>query len=137
MKTATLIQGTVKYKAGEPRQTSTGRMRINIVVTPSSGSEDIKVWGNPGDAIAYLQKGQPVTLAHDGKGYTLISTDLATSNGNGHHSEDPAPEPPTTEPGSDLEEMRDIVQFFLAAFPVLPHSEIISLAQSIFKYRRG
>lgn len=135
MKTATLIHGTVKYKAGEPRQTSTGRMRINIVVTPSSGGEDIKVWGNPGDAIAYLQKGQPVTLAHDGKGYTLISTDLGTSNGNGHHSPEPAQD--IEEPASDLEEMREIVQYFLASFPAMPHSEIVNLAQSVFKYRRG
>jgi hypothetical protein len=129
MKTATLIQGTVKYKAGEPRQVSTGRMRINIVVTPNDNGEDIKVWGNPGDAIAYLQKGQPVTLAFDGKQYTLISTgDEPNSN---HPDLEPAPS------GSDLEEMRDIVQFFLTSFPVLPHSEIVNLAQSVFKYRRG
>lgn len=94
MKTATLIYGKVKYKAGKPKDYGNGE-RINIVVTPDSGGDDIKVWGNPGDAIAYLSKGDSVTLAHDGKSYTLLAVPDQATNGNGSPSSPHPTHPPT------------------------------------------
>ncbi len=138
MKTATLIKATVKYKAGQPRMTSTGNMRINIVASLENG-EEVKLWGNPDDAIAYLDKGEVIALTQDSRGnYTLIATQ-DRPNDNGHQqslAEAPAPTATTVE-NDDLEEMAEIVQFFLARFPVLPHSEIVNLSQSVFKYRKG
>jgi hypothetical protein len=72
MQTATLITGKVKYAASNPKDFGHGE-RINIVISPITGGEDIKVWGNPDDAIASLTKGQQVTLISDGKGYKLVA----------------------------------------------------------------
>jgi hypothetical protein len=72
MKTATLLKGTVKFKAGKPLTFEHGD-RINIVVTLSNG-EDVKIWGNPGDPIATLAKGAAIQLLHDGEHYTLLQT---------------------------------------------------------------
>jgi hypothetical protein len=48
-KTLNIIQGVVKYAAGPARETKNGP-RINVVITLPSG-EDIKLWGDPGDAV--------------------------------------------------------------------------------------
>ncbi len=47
--------------------------RVNVVITPVTGGDDIKVWGRPTDAIAQLTKGQQVTLLSDGKTYKLVA----------------------------------------------------------------
>jgi hypothetical protein len=72
MTTAILIAGKVKYAARSPKDFGHGE-HINIVITPLTGSKDIKVWGNPDDAIASLTKGQQVTLLFDGRTYKLIA----------------------------------------------------------------
>lgn len=137
MKTATLIQGKVKYQAGPPRLTRDGRERINVVVSPSSGAEDLKIWGNPGDPIAYLTKGDAVTLAYDGNSYTLIS-DQAT----------PAPEPepppaqaPTQAPAprnpqsSDVKEWVAIFEELRAALPHATEQTWRGAASTLFIQR--
>jgi hypothetical protein len=80
MTTTSLTTGKVKYAAGTPRDYGHGD-RINVVVTPTNGGEDIKVWGRPGDAIAQLKKGESVTLSHDGKGYKLVLMNAPALNG--------------------------------------------------------
>ena len=77
MTTATLIAGKVKYAASTPKDFGHGE-RINIVISPITGGDDIKVWGSPNDAIATLTKGQQVTLMHDGKTYKLVETSQPT-----------------------------------------------------------
>lgn len=72
MTTATLIAGKVRYAASTPKDFGHGE-RINVVISPLTGGEDIKVWGSPNDAIAQLTKGQQVTLLFDGKGYKLVA----------------------------------------------------------------
>ncbi|WP_019499158.1 hypothetical protein [Pseudanabaena sp. PCC 6802] len=72
MSSATLIAGKVKYTASTPKDYGHGE-RINVVVTPIDGGDDIKVWGKPDDAIASLTKGQQVTLLYDGKSYKLVA----------------------------------------------------------------
>ena len=63
----TLTYGRVKYIPGEPRQTSHG-LRINAVITLAS-SEEVKLWGDPGDPmLTALKKGQQVALAQNAKG---------------------------------------------------------------------
>jgi hypothetical protein len=71
MTTTSLTTGKVKYTAGTPRDYGHGD-RINVVITPTNGGEDIKVWGRPGEAIAQLKKGESVTLSYDGKNYKLV-----------------------------------------------------------------
>ncbi len=61
----TIIPATVKYAAGQPRDTQYGP-RINVVCTPAEG-DDIKLWGNPDDAISHLKKGQSVQILHEFK----------------------------------------------------------------------
>ena len=69
--TATLVQATVKYTAGQPKDYGNGP-RINAVVT-LAGGEDVKVWGNADDpALLALRKKQAIQLLHDGKGYKLV-----------------------------------------------------------------
>ena len=83
MATATLISGKVKYAAGQPRQTQYGE-RINVVIARLDGGDDIKLWGNPRDAIAHLRKGETVQVMHDGKTYKLLATTpTQETNGNG------------------------------------------------------
>jgi hypothetical protein len=72
MTTATLIAGKVKYAASTPKDFGHGE-RVNVVITPITGGEDIKVWGRPTDAIAQLTKGQQVTLLFDGKSHKLVA----------------------------------------------------------------
>ncbi|MBW4474748.1 MAG: hypothetical protein KME45_30870 [Stenomitos rutilans HA7619-LM2] len=95
MATATLISGKVKYAAGHPKQTQYGE-RINVVISRLDGGEDIKLWGNPGDAIAHLRKGEDVSLLHDGKGYKLVATAPTQPNGNGKAPPSAKPSTPET-----------------------------------------
>lgn len=76
MTTATIVTATVKYGAGQPRETQYG-MRINALMVLPDGTEQ-RLWGNPGDvAIASLKKGQTVQLLHDSKGYKLLENQPA------------------------------------------------------------
>jgi hypothetical protein len=79
MGTTSLVQGKVKYAPGKPKQTQYGE-RINAVITLADGQE-VKLWGNPDDAITQLRKGESVTLSHDGKSYKFVGKSLqATEN---------------------------------------------------------
>jgi hypothetical protein len=78
MATLQLVKGMVKFPAREPRDYGYGE-RINVVVTLSDG-EEVKIWGKPGDPIGELSKGQPVTLAYDGKAYKLADTSPSPSS---------------------------------------------------------
>ena len=74
MATATLTQGTVKFRAGDPREYN-GRWRVNVVVTLNSG-EDVRVWGDAEGAESQLKKGQHVQLlqgvGRNGPTYSLV-----------------------------------------------------------------
>jgi hypothetical protein len=72
MATLQLVKGMVKFPAQQPRNYGYGE-RINVVVSLSDG-EEIRLWGKPGDPIGELSKGQPVTLAYDGKSYKLADS---------------------------------------------------------------
>jgi hypothetical protein len=72
MATVQLVKGMVKFPAREPRDYGYGE-RINVVVSLADG-EEVKIWGKPGDPIEGLSKGQPVTLAYDGKSYKLADS---------------------------------------------------------------
>jgi len=77
MTTATLITGKVKYSAGKPKDFGHGD-RINAVVTPDDGGEDIKIWGKADDqSILSLKRGQVVNLFYDGKSHKLVSSQPA------------------------------------------------------------
>jgi hypothetical protein len=79
-KTLNIIQGVVKYAAGPARETKNGP-RINVVITLPSG-EDIKLWGDPGDAVLTpLRKGNPVQLIEkpSGKGYSILDSSPAAT----------------------------------------------------------
>lgn len=73
----TLLTAKVKYPAQKVIETKHGN-RINAVVELESG-EDIKVWGNPGSAIAHLKKGQSVQLVYDGKSHKLVTDQPLTT----------------------------------------------------------
>lgn len=134
MKTASLIKAIVKYTAREPRETRNGRLRINVVATLPDGSE-ATLWDDPGGAISYLTKGQEITLAKDSKGYTLIATT----------DEAPAAPPTTTHPaqparGDDFTDVHEMAAIALELSELLPswdYDALASMAQSVFKYRRG
>ncbi|HEY9874501.1 MAG TPA: hypothetical protein V6D12_13755 [Candidatus Obscuribacterales bacterium] len=84
-----VVTGTVKYTAGRIFETQHGQ-RINVVATLISG-EEVKLWGNPGEAaLTTLKKGQSVNLLKDGnKGYKLLPISVEL--------DPPAPTPaPTT-----------------------------------------
>jgi len=67
-----LHTGTVKFGAGKAFTTQHGD-RINVVITLANG-EEVKLWGNPGDAtLTALKKGQQCQLMKDQKGYKLIT----------------------------------------------------------------
>ena len=86
MKTATLVKGKVKFKAGAPFSFKHGD-RINVMVTPDNGGEDIRVYDNPGAPIQFLEKGDEISLLFDGTNYLMLETadKLPTpTNGNGH-----------------------------------------------------
>ena len=86
MKTATLVKGKVKFKAGAPFSFKHGD-RINVMVTPENGGEDIRVYDNPGSPIQFLEKGDEISLLFDGSNYLMLETadKLPTpTNGNGH-----------------------------------------------------
>lgn len=74
-----ITTATVKFAAGQPKETQYGP-RINVVCT-LPGGEDAKVWGNPGDPIQGLKKGQTVTLVQGKKGweYAQQSTDATSA----------------------------------------------------------
>lgn len=74
---ATLITGTVKYGAGQPRPTKNGP-RINALILLPNG-EEIRLWGDPGDfAIEGLRKGQSVQLVESKGGYKLVGQEPPT-----------------------------------------------------------
>ncbi|MBD2019241.1 hypothetical protein H6F43_03470 [Leptolyngbya sp. FACHB-36] len=116
-----LLRGTIKYTAGKPKDHGYGE-KINVVVTPSDGSDDIRVWGKPDDPIAQLRKGEEVQLFHDGKAYRIVSSDdpPASSNGNGSGTAaataSPAAEP--VEPND--EDIRELVGIFRQLKKALP-----------------
>ncbi len=67
-----LTNATVKYAAGQPRDTQYGQ-RINVLVTLPDGTEQ-RLWGNPDDAtLTALSRGQTVQLAKDAKGFKLVA----------------------------------------------------------------
>jgi hypothetical protein len=93
--TLNLTYGRVKYRPGEPKQTSHG-MRINAVITLPSG-EEVKLWGDPGDpALTALKKNQQVALAQNAKGnWQLVQqqeTRQQTNNGSGQNQQSWEPE---------------------------------------------
>ena len=138
MKTATLINGKVKFKAGTPKDFGNGE-RINIVV--SADGKDIKVWGNPSDPIAYLQKGQDVTLAYDDKNYILIGTADQPTNGNGHTSPEvqamatPVAHPAKPALNADVKEWVAIFEEIKAALPQAQESTWRAAASTLFIQR--
>lgn len=74
---ATLITGTVKYGAGNPRPTKNGP-RINALILLPDG-EEVRLWGDPGDfAIEGLRKGQSVQLVESRGGYKLVESEPPT-----------------------------------------------------------
>jgi antitoxin (DNA-binding transcriptional repressor) of toxin-antitoxin stability system len=136
MKTATLITGKVKFAAGKPRDYGNGE-RINVVISPSHGGEDIKIWGNPDDPIQWLKRGESVTIADDGKTYALISTQPTNGNGNAHPpapSDPPAPATPIAI-SPDVAEWAGIYTELRAALPDAPESAWRSAASTIFIQR--
>lgn len=73
----TLVTAKVKYTGGKVIETKHGN-RINAVVELEDGQE-VKVWGNPGSAIAHLTKGQSVQLVYDGKSHKLVTDQPLTT----------------------------------------------------------
>jgi hypothetical protein len=97
MATLNIIQGTVKYAAGPPRETKNGP-RINVLVTLADG-EETKLWGDPGDpSLTPLKKGNAVQLVKNakGNGYSLLDTSPTT----------PAASPAM--PGNSLRQQPDV-----------------------------
>lgn len=69
-----LYAGKVKFAAGQtPLQTQYGP-RINAVITLEQTGEDIKLWGNPGSAIAHLKKGETISVAQNEKGQWQLAS---------------------------------------------------------------
>lgn len=148
MKTATLIRGKVKFKAGQPYTFKHGD-RINIVVTPNDGGDDIRVYDAPGSPIAFLQKGEEISLLFDGKDYLLLETadKLPTptnGNGNGHKPKPttqpaPTPTPPPVERhpalSPDVIEWCNIFEEVKAAMPDAQESTWRAAASTIYIQR--
>jgi hypothetical protein len=61
-----IINAKVKWPSGKIINTEYGQ-RINVVLISDEG-EEIKLWGNPGDQIGQLKKGENVQLLKDEKG---------------------------------------------------------------------
>jgi hypothetical protein len=59
------IQATVKYAAGQPKDTQRGP-RINAVVILADGREE-RIWDSPGGIVSTWQKNQVVTLEQKGQ----------------------------------------------------------------------
>ena len=154
MKTATLIKGKVKFKAGKPFTFKHGD-RINIVVTPNGGGDDIKVWDAPGSPITFLQKGEEISLLFDGENYLMLETAdklPAPTNGNGHRPAVQAPTPtaptptaptPTAPPPRELHpalspdviEWVNIFEEIKAAMPDAQESTWRAAASTVFIQR--
>jgi hypothetical protein len=90
--------------------------RLNAVVTLDEGT-DIEVWD--ARAIQTLSRGQRVTLTYDGKAHRLLATQISLPY------------------SLSQEEVISIVQRFLKAFPTMPHSDIVRLAQLMFEHRKS
>lgn len=123
----------MKFPAQQPRDTQYGP-RINVVITLDGGKE-VKLWGNPGDTIANLRKGQPVSLMQDGKNWKMIaSPDQPTSNGS-----TPAASPPAAaavDPtDSDIRELVAIFQQLRLALPDAREDTCRAFASTIFMQR--
>lgn len=132
---ATLITATVKYSAGQPRQTQYGE-RINAVLTLPDGDEH-KVWGNPGDAtIASLRKGQQVQLLKTPKGYKLVTTSTEpTTSADRPNSSTPPPAP--VEPITpDIAEIVAIFRELQAALPEAREDTVRAFTSTVFMQRR-
>jgi hypothetical protein len=97
VRTTELLSGAVKYPARSPLDTVNGP-RINVVIALGDGSE-AKLWGNPGDAIARLRKGDLVRLMYDGKGYALLEPETI------------APPPVATQVPAPGEEPVDVLEW--------------------------
>lgn len=74
---AQIATATVKFEAREPKETQYGP-RVNAVLTLDSG-EEIKVWGNPGDPVQFLRKGERVQVVKGKKGWDLGETTADTA----------------------------------------------------------
>ena len=76
-KTATLVDARVKYAAGQPREGKYGPY-ISALCTLADGTEQ-RIFGEPGDAIANLKRGQNIKLLWNGKKYQLVNTEQPTA----------------------------------------------------------
>ena len=74
--TATLVDARVKYEAGQPREGKYGPY-ISALCTLADGTEQ-RIFGEPGDAIANLKRGQNIKLLWNGKKYQLVETQQPT-----------------------------------------------------------
>jgi phosphate starvation-inducible protein PhoH len=72
----TLTTAKVKFPAGKVFPGQYGD-RVNVVLTPTNGGEEIKLWGNPDSEISQLKKGQEVQVINDGKGFKLAAYEAA------------------------------------------------------------
>ncbi len=88
MPAPTLIKAKVKYAANNPKDFGNGP-RINVVATPVNGGDEIKLWGDPDDALANLQKGQEIEILQEQRGDKTIHRLL-------QHAEDIVNQGPTT-----------------------------------------
>jgi hypothetical protein len=130
MKTAQLIDATVKYAVDRIRKTKYGD-KIKLVATRNDNQTDIELWDKPEAPIHYLAKGQPIRLLWDGERYTLIG--VPESNG---HQERETPSVSQPDNQTDIAEMIAIAQGLRRELREWSDLAIANLAQSIFKYRR-
>ena len=71
-----ITKGIVKYGAGAPREGQYGPS-INILVTLEDGSQ-VRVYGKPGDVIAWYKSGQAIQLIDDNGKYKVLEEDQQT-----------------------------------------------------------
>jgi hypothetical protein len=128
-----LYAGKVKFAAGQtPLQTQYGP-RINAVVTLEQTGEDIKLWGNPGSAIAHLRKGETISVAQNEKGqWQLASLPAAPAQPQAAPNDPPtattqpqtAPSnAPTTQPQTTLDEdVRQWIRLYTQVKENLPEA---------------
>lgn len=134
MRTTTLVQATVKYAAGSPRTTSDGRQRVNVVVTLADGREE-RLWGDPGDPITRLKKGQRITLAQNSKGFTLVADGPNPTPGAVAATVPVIP--PAIEPTSpDVAEWVALFREFRAALPEQSEQCWRAAASTVYMQRR-
>jgi hypothetical protein len=65
-----IINGTVKYAAGPPRDGQYGPS-INVLITLETG-DDIRVYGKPGDYIERLKSREAVKVVEDKGKYKVV-----------------------------------------------------------------